>query len=396
MDHFTGAHDVATILQPDIPVALNRPHLVRAAARFFVSRFPGDILYAVKANPSPWVLQALWDEGVRMFDVASVNECALVRGLFPQAELAFMHPVKSRQAITRAYREFGVRVFALDTPDELEKIRAATDGAQDLTLVVRLRVSNDMAGLKLEAKFGTHGAEAEALLRATRQAARTMGVSFHVGSQCMDPRAWRTAMAEASELLVQAAVVVDIVDVGGGFPSRYPGMNPPPMQTFIDEIERVFDAMPVPMNCRLWAEPGRALVAEGTSILARVDLVKGDALYLNDGSYGNLFDATHVKWRYPVRLVRTGGEAPSARVKGFRLYGPTCDSMDTAEGPFELPVDIREGDYVEFGMLGAYGVAMATRFNGYGETLDVSVAEMPYASMFPAVAAPVTAGAVRG
>jgi ornithine decarboxylase len=172
------------------------------------------------------------------------------------------------------------------------------------------------------------------------------------------------------------------LDVGGGFPSLYPGMTPPPMSLFIDEIHRMFETMPVTMNCRLWAEPGRALVAEATSILVKVDLRKGDALYLNDGSYGNLFDATHVKWKYPLRMVRAHG-AIKGRNADFKFYGPTCDSMDAAEGPFALPCDIGEGDYIEIGMMGAYGVAMATRFNGYGETIDVIAHDMPDASMFP-------------
>jgi ornithine decarboxylase len=142
MDHFNSAHDAVVKLRPDVPLAVNRPHLVRAAARWFLDSFEGDILYAVKANPSPWVLEALWREGVRHFDVASVNECKLVRDMFPTATLAFMHPVKNRAAIARAYHEFGCRIFALDSVEELQKIIDETDGATDLTFVVRLRVSN--------------------------------------------------------------------------------------------------------------------------------------------------------------------------------------------------------------------------------------------------------------
>jgi len=383
MDHFNSAHDAVVKLRPDVPLAVNRPHLVRAAARWFLDSFEGEILYAVKANPSPWVLEALWREGLRHFDVASVNECKLVRDMFPTATLAFMHPVKNRAAIARAYHEFGCRIFALDSVEELQKILDETDGAKDLTFVVRLRVSNADASLKLEAKFGAIGEEAVSLLRRARAATQEdLGVSFHVGSQCMNPSAWRAALREASQLIIQAGVTIDVVDVGGGFPSIYPGMNPPPMQLFVDEIHRVFDAMPVTMNCKLWAEPGRALVAEATSIVVKVDLRKGDALYINDGSYGNLFDATHVNWVYPVSLIRPDGGTQS-KLADFRFYGPTCDSMDAAKGPFRLPADIGEGDWIEIGMLGAYGVAMATRFNGYGESVDVIAEDAPNASMFP-------------
>ena len=389
MDHFNSARDAIAKLRPDVPLALNRPHAVRAAARWFLDAFEGDILYAVKANPSPWVLDALWAEGVRHFDVASINECALVHNRFPGATLAFMHPVKSRAAIARAYHEFGCRTFALDTIAELDKILVETGFARDLTLIVRLSVSNKDASLKLERKFGTAGEEAVALLRAARAATEeNMGVSFHVGSQCMNPGAWRVAMREAADLIIKAGITVDVVDVGGGFPSVYPGMTPPPMSLFVDEIHRMFETMPVTMNCRLWAEPGRALVAEATSIVVKVDLRKGDALYINDGSYGTLFDATHVKWAYPLTPIRVEGTLKGRDID-FKFFGPTCDSMDVAEGPFALPCDINEGDYIEIGMLGAYGVAMATRFNGYGETMDVIVHDNSGASMFPV-------GEVRG
>ena len=383
MDHFNSARDAVVKLRPDVPLALNRPHAVRAAARWFLDAFEGDILYAVKANPSPWVLDALWAEGVRHFDVASINECALIHDRFPGATLAFMHPVKNRAAIARAYYDYGCRTFALDTVEELNKILEETDQARDLTLIVRLSVSNKDASLKLESKFGTSGAEAIELMRAARAATEeNMGVSFHVGSQCMNPAAWRVAMREAADLIVIAGVTVDVVDVGGGFPSIYPGMTPPPMSLFIDEIHRVFDTMPVTMNCRLWAEPGRALVAEATSIVVKVDLRKGNALYINDGSYGTLFDATHVKWAYPLNPIRLASKFQS-RNADFTFFGPTCDSMDAAQGPFSLPADIDEGDYIEIGMMGAYGVCMATRFNGYGETIDVIAHDMPDASMFP-------------
>lgn len=383
MDHFNSAHDAVVKVRPDVPLALNRPHAVRAAARWFLDAFDGDILYAVKANPSLWVLDALWAEGVRHFDVASLNECALIHDRFAGAHLAFMHPVKNRGAIKRAYQDYGCRTFALDTMEELDKILEATGGAKDLTLIVRLRVSNKDASLKLESKFGTSGQDAIELMRATRAATEeNMGVSFHVGSQCMNPNAWRNAMRDAADLVVKAGVTVDVLDVGGGFPSKYPSMTPPPMSLFIDEIHRVFESMPVTMNCRLWAEPGRALVAEATSIVVKVDLRKGNALYLNDGAYGNLFDATHVKWTYPLTMIRPNG-AVSGRMADFTFFGPTCDSMDAAEGPFSLPADIDEGDYIEIGMMGAYGVAMATRFNGYGETIDVIVHDSPDASMFP-------------
>jgi ornithine decarboxylase len=398
MDRFASTLDAVRRLRPEEPMAICRPHRVRAAARWFLENFAGDVLYAVKANPSPWVLDALWAAGVTKFDVASEVECALVRGRFPTATLAFMHPVKSRRAIRRAYFDHGCRIFALDTQDELRKILEETDGVRDLTLVVRLAVSNADATLPLAAKFGVSGAEAVDLIRTARAATEEdLGLSFHVGSQCMKPSAYRQALAQARALIVEAGVTVDVIDVGGGFPSIYPGMTPPPMLDFTAEIERAFEAMPVTMNCQLWAEPGRALVAEAGSIVVRVDLRKGDALYVNDGAYGNLFDATHVKWPFPVRHMRPDAGESRAPLSSFRLYGPTCDSIDVCEGPFHLPADVREGDFIEIGMLGAYGVAMATRFNGFGRTVDVVADDAPWESPFGAEAAdaPRTGAAAR-
>jgi ornithine decarboxylase len=335
----------------------------------------------VKANPSPWILDVLYRSGTRFFDVASIPEIKLVAERCPEARMAFLHPVKSREAIRRAYYEFGVRIFALDCEAELVKIVEETNHAGDLTLVVRLSVSNDGAMFSLAGKFGVPAYEAAELIRKTRAHADELGVSFHVGSQCMQPSAYRSAMMEASRLIVQAGVTVDIVDVGGGFPSIYPGMTPPPMDDYITAIEDAFEEMMVLENADLWCEPGRALVAEAESVLTRVELVKGDALYLNDGAYGRLFDAAHAKWPFPVRLHRPRGEH-GADTASFRLYGPTCDSMDAIPGPFELPADIAEGDIIEIGMLGAYGTALATDFNGFGSVEYVTVEDMPWPSMF--------------
>jgi ornithine decarboxylase len=373
--------DLVRERSPERPVALVRPDAVAVAGRWFQDNFKGDVLYAVKANPSPWVVKTLWENGVCAFDVASIPEIELVAENAPGARMAFMHPVKSRSAIARAYHEFGVKTFALDTHEELAKILEATDGARDLNLIVRLAVATEGAAYTLSGKFGVAIDQAPSLLLAARQATEElMGVSFHVGSQCMRPTAYQAAMAQASRALVRAGVFADVVDVGGGFPSVYPGMVPPAMADYVDSIHRGFEDMKVHETTELWCEPGRALVAESSSILAKVELKKGDALYLNDGSYGSLFDATHTKWPFPVKLWRDGES--SSELKPFRFYGPTCDSIDHMPGPFWLPEDVREGDYVEIGMLGAYGVAMSTRFNGYGDTELAEVQDAPMASMY--------------
>ncbi|MET0182867.1 MAG: type III PLP-dependent enzyme [Caulobacterales bacterium] len=392
MDHVLSSLELVREVAPEDPVVIARPHQVAVAAQFFLSRFPGDVYYAVKANPSAWALDALWEAGVRGFDVASEAEVRLVAERFPEAKLAFMHPVKSRPAIRRAYANYGVRAFSLDTLAELDKIIEETNGATDLNLVIRLAVPSGYAKHKLDKKFGAEGAEAIALLRAARGYAAELGVSFHVGSQCMRPEAYGVAMRVASDLIRKAGVTVDIVDVGGGFPSIYDDGAPPPLQAYIDEISAAFEDMPVLENAELWCEPGRALVAEGGSHLVKVELRKGDQLYINDGAYGALFDAAHVGVKFPMRLVRDG-EA-SGKLRAFELYGPTCDSIDYMKGPFFLPADVREGDYIEIGMTGAYGAALATNFNGFGVAETVVAADAPMASLYgeeaetPAIAEP--------
>ncbi len=337
-------------------------------------------MYAVKANPSPDLLQVLWDAGITHYDVASLGEVRLVSRTLPDATLCFMHPVKAEEAIAEAYFDHGCRTFSLDSIEELEKIVRATEGAKDLTLCVRLRVSSDHSKLSLASKFGAMPGETKQLLFATRQAADALGICFHVGSQAMSPEAYSNAMERVREAIVEAAVTVDVIDVGGGFPSAYPGMEPPALEHYFETIHRAWESLPISYSAELWAEPGRALCAEYSSIVVRVEKRRGDELYINDGAYGALFDAAHIGWRFPVRLLREPDS--NARDMEFSFYGPTCDDLDHMAGPFLLPADIRAGDYIEIGMLGAYGSAMRTAFNGFGSDETVIVTDEPMASLY--------------
>ncbi|KQO13322.1 type III PLP-dependent enzyme [Sphingomonas sp. Leaf242] len=366
--------------RPVNPVTLVRPHAAARAARFFVEKFPGRSMYAVKANPSPELLQILWDNGITHYDVASIAEVRLVARTLPEATLCFMHPVKAEEAIAEAYFTHGVRTFSLDSLEELDKVVRATREATDLTLCVRLRVSSEHSKLSLASKFGAAPHEAKELLFAARQAADALGICFHVGSQAMTPEAYSNAMERVRAAIVEAAVTVDVIDVGGGFPSSYPGMEPPPLEHFFETIHRAFESLPVSYSSELWCEPGRALCAEYSSIIVRVEKRRGTELYINDGAYGALFDAAHIGWRFPVELLRE----PDSRAKDmeFSFYGPTCDDMDYMVGPFMLPADTKAGDYIEIGMLGAYGSAMRTAFNGFGSDETVIVTDEPMVSLY--------------
>ena len=385
MHIYPDAKAVARAIQPEEPIILNRPHAARRAARFFVENFPGKVLYAVKANPAPDLIEVLWDAGVTHYDVASIAEVRLVRGVLPDASLCFMHPVKSSRAIAEAYHEHGVRTFSLDTLEELEKIVEACadpetgEPAKDLRLCVRLRVSSEYSELSLASKFGCDLTEAPVLLQQVRQHCDWLGICFHVGSQAMSPFAFVQALDRTRAAIAEASVVIDMIDVGGGFPSIYPGMEPPPLEDYFAIIHQHFYALPIAYNAELWCEPGRALCAEYSSMIVQVNKRRGGELYINDGAYGALYDAAHVAWRFPVKALEDHLRDAD---EDFAFYGPTCDDADYMAGPFALPGDIQAGDYIEIGMLGPYGAAIKTGFNGFGNAQVVIVEDEPMMSLF--------------
>jgi ornithine decarboxylase len=384
MERYASAADLVAALKPERPVLCARPHAAARAARWFIDNFDGDVAYAYKANSSVFLIGALYGAGIRHFDVASLPEIEDAATI-PGAVLHFMHPVKSREAIHRAYHKHGVRSFSLDTEDELQKIVDETSGlsgaARDLALFVRVTVPAINSRIPLERKFGTGGDKAARLLVTARQVAAELGITFHVGSQTMTPDAYINALAEVQGLIGKAGVVVDRLDVGGGFPSVYPGMSPAPLSRFLSAIREGVEKLPVRDNVRLMAEPGRALVAEAESVIVRVEARRGNDLFINDGGYGVLFDAAHLGWIYPARLLNrepAPGEAPLS----YELWGPTCDSIDHMKGPFVLPACVKEGDYLEIGNVGAYGRAIAGDFNGYGKYEEAILDDEPMMTMY--------------
>lgn len=382
MEKFTSVPEAVQRIAPVAPVYCIRVPALQAAASWFIGNFPGKVLYAVKTNPTPLVLTYLHQFGIRHFDVASLTEVQLVHRLFGEScQMYFMHPIKNRDAIRRAYFDYGVRDFSLDTQEELAKILECTDNAKDLGLHIRLAIPNTHAEIDLSKKFGISLKEAPALLRKARQATKRLGVCFHVGSQCMHPAAYSSAMKIVKDMLKAAQVKIDVLDIGGGFPSAYPGMVPPPLSEYMDEIKGAVKDLTVAKGCELWCEPGRALVAESGSVVVQVDLRKGQSLYINDGTYGSLFDAGQPEFVYPVRMIHPDGTASAEPLLPFSFYGPTCDSMDYMKGPFYLPADIKEGDYIEIGQLGAYGTTLRTKFNGFYSEIMIETGDEPLMSI---------------
>ncbi len=378
---YRSVEDVVYDLKPEEPVQVLRPATIAQTAKWFLRHFPGDVMYAVKCNPDARVLRILARAGVKHYDVASLAEVKLVAETLPGAKLYFMHPVKSRHAIRDAYFQYGVRDFSLDSHAELEKILEVTQGAEDLNLYVRLSVPNDAALYSLTGKFGVGLDDAAALITATREKSRKLGVCFHVGSQCMNPEAYASTIGKVVDLVAQTGVKLDVLDVGGGFPAIYPGMTPPSLSTYMKTIKKSLKSHPSLEHAQIICEPGRALVAEGASIIVQVDARKGNMLYINDGTYGSLFDAGIPGFVYPVKAIRPGGTF-SGELAEFGFFGPTCDSMDAMKGPFHLPADIREGDWIEIGQLGAYGHTMRTNFNGFFNDVTVEVMDKPLLSIF--------------
>jgi ornithine decarboxylase len=384
MEKFASAAHFLSSCKPERPVLAARPHAAARAARFFLDHVPGQVAYAYKANSSPFLIGALYGAGIRNFDVASIPELEDAATI-PGAHLHFMHPVKSRAAIRRAYHDFGVRTFALDTEDELAKIVEETAGptgrARDLSLFVRLAVNAVNSRVPLERKFGVAGPKAVRLMLKARQVAAKLGVTFHVGSQTMTPDAFARALEDVGVLIGKAGTVVDALDIGGGFPSVYPECEPAPLSAFMTVIGESIGRLPLRHDVQLVSEPGRALVAEAESLIVRVDQRRGTDLFINDGGYGVLFDAAHLGFVFPARLVSREAGAREAMVP-FELWGPTCDSIDHMKGPFLLPASVREGDYIEIGNVGAYGRALAGAFNGYGRYDDVILLDEPMMSMY--------------
>ncbi len=342
-------------------------------AEIFLNIFSDRCLYAIKANPHPAVLKTLWHAGMRSFDVASLREIKKVFALFPTAKLYFMHPVKSRQAIREAY-SLGVRTFAFDHIDELNKIREETDFARDIDLMLRISVNRKGAAYSLDGKFGANREDAIELLQQARSFSSKLGVCFHVGSQCMRPQAFYEAIHDVSQIIDAANIEIDILDVGGGFPVDYPDLAAPPINLYFSEINKAIKECGME-QLEILCEPGRALVAESCAVAARIELRKGRELFINDGVYGSLFDAGIMNWTYPVEKLEISGMPSTELTDDFKLFGPSCDSCDVMEGPFKLPSDVSEGDWVIFYNLGAYGYAMQSQFNGFHSDTLVAITE---------------------
>ena len=381
MQKFKSVDELVNQLKPTEPVYCIRKKSIQLASKFFQKHFPGKVLYAVKTNPHPTVLKTLVDSGINNFDIASIKEIEAIKNINPRAKCSFMHTVKSRESINEAYFKHGIRAFSLDTKDELIKILESTNQAKDLELHVRVAVSNEHAEIDLSKKFGALTSEAIGLLRLTKQYAKKIALSFHVGSQCMHPISYSKGISELKYIIKKTKIIPDIINIGGGFPTIYPDLIPQSLETYFKEIKKGLDDLDLEKLPEIICEPGRAIVAESGSTIVKVNLRKKQKLYINDGTYGTLFDAGVPNIVYPSRLI-TSGRIISKKLTSFDFFGPTCDSMDYMKGPFILPNNIKENDYIELGQLGAYGLTFRTQFNGFYSDNIFEVEDDPIMTMY--------------
>ena len=381
MQKFKSVDKLVNQLKPTEPVYCIRRDSINIASKFFQNKFPGKILYAVKTNPHPLVIKTIVESGINDFDIASIKEVEAIRSVSPDAKCSYMHTVKSKESINEAYFKYNIKTFSIDTKDELIKILNSTNQAKDLELFVRVAVSNEHAEIDLSKKFGAQTSEAIGLYRLTKQYAKKIGLSFHVGSQCMHPISYSKGINEIKYIIKKTKIVPDVINIGGGFPTIYPDLVPQSLDSYFEEIKNSLNKLKLEKKPEIICEPGRAIVAESGSTIVRVNLRKKQKLYINDGTYGTLFDAGVPNIVYPSRII-TSGRIISKKLTSFDFYGPTCDSMDYMKGPFILPNNIKEGDYIELGQLGAYGLTFRTQFNGYYSDSIYEVCDDPIMTMY--------------
>tara|TARA_B100000508_G_scaffold107645_1_gene85736 strand:+ start:197 stop:1375 length:1179 start_codon:yes stop_codon:yes gene_type:complete len=381
MQKFESVDEIVNELKPVNPIYCIRKNSINTACNWFNKNFPGKVLYAVKTNPHEEVIKEIKNGGIDKFDIASIEEIKIIKKIVPDAECFYMNTIKSREHIREAYFNYNIKNYALDTKDELLKIIEATDNAQDLNLFVRISISNEHAEIDLSKKFGALSSEVLGLFRLTKAHSAKVGLSFHVGSQCMHPISYTKGIGEMGNIIKKTNIIPDFINIGGGFPTIYPDLRPQSLNNYIFEIKKALNNLKLEKQPVLMCEPGRALVAESGSTIVKVVLRKKQKLYINDGTYGSLFDAGFPNIVFPARMIQNG-RIISKKLTAFNFYGPTCDSMDYMKGPFILPNNIKENDYIELGQLGAYGITFRTKFNGFFSDQIFEVEDKAIISMY--------------
>jgi ornithine decarboxylase len=372
---------LALALQPDEPVFCFSSTALAARAATFIKNFPGLVTFAVKSNPSPQVISTLAASGLTSWDVASVHEMKLVHGIQPTARFHYHNPVKSRREIEEAYRVYGCKRFVVDCREELQKIETIVGRDENVEIAVRFVLPRDRGSSAhdFSTKFGAPEHICVELLQKAKSLGYKTALTFHPGSQSKEPQVYVRHIEAAARIARMANIQIATLNVGGGFPANYMLSTAPEPTVFFriidDAVKLYFAGVQTP---RLECEPGRGLVANCMSLLTRVKLVctDGDDIFINDGVYGGLMEYMQApELKPPMRVIRDGIEIEGVS-KSWKVFGPTCDPLDVLPHRLDLYADLKEGDFIEFGTLGAYGISTMTRFNGYGELQIEDVEEV--------------------
>lgn len=348
------------------------PARLISRTRSFSSLFPGKVLYAVKANPLPQVLAAMHTADLGGFDVASIAEAECVAQAAPGTRCWFMNPAKARRDIDRAWREFAITDFVADSEPEIDKLLDVLPH-DDASIRVFLRFHSGASDAlyDLNSKFGASASEALRLLgRLSRETAWSLALAFHTGSQTASIAPYLEATTTAARMIEEADFAITALDIGGGFPAPYANMPAPPVEALLGPVLEHITAQPSLAGMELLCEPGRAVCYDCMSLFARIILRKDTALYCGTGIFGGLLPAQQY-FKLPVRIWRDGAEVPmpaapaAGEMPGFTIFGPTCDANDRLAFPYELPRDVREGDWIEFLHVGAYSESVRCAFNGF-------------------------------
>ena len=376
MRPYATADAMVAALQPREPVYCLYGDRLTAVARRFVDGFPGKPMFAVKANPFPGVIDTLWEAGIRCFDTASLQEIALVHDRHPDAELFYMAPVRIHGTVGDAFEHYGVRNFVADHPNELARILDETD-PKVTTVFIRTAVANVDAIYDLSTKFGASADDTISMIDTVQQAGAEAALAFNVGSMVMNPRSYEAGIGICQDILGKTGVAIRKLDIGGGFPWVYPDIEAPELEAYFSRISDAKAVLPLAEDATVYCEPGRALVADGMSLVVQVLLRKDDSVYINDGVYGS-FSENNISdgdvW-YPTKIIRTDGTQPQGETEMMTVFGPTCDSLDKLPKPVPLPADIREGDWIEIGTMGAYSNCVRTAFNGFYPDTFVTITD---------------------
>jgi ornithine decarboxylase len=370
LPRYASMEKIIERLKPADPVYVVQPAKFQAAARQFLDGFAGDTLYAVKANATPQALDQIYAAGIRHFDTASLGEIELVRKQFPDAICHFMAPVRIAGHAKAAFEKYGVTDYVIDCDYELDKLIAETKQPKKLRIFVRLAAQLGGALLELSSKYGVRPEEGAKLLKRVAELGAAPCLTFHVGSQCLSPFSYAQAIEITRRTIKMAGIDIAALDIGGGFPTVYATTEMPPYHWYFDTIREALATLErddLPVMC----EPGRALVADGISVVTQVILRRGDRLYINDGIYGSFDEVTFPGFKedYPPRGftldAKNHAVALSGAFRPFRIYGPTCDALDELPRPSVLPDSIASGDFIVYDAMGAYTMAARSNFNGF-------------------------------